>query len=161
MLKSLYRCVILRKLDNGIIVSVRKFNQKMDEKNHKRQQNNFNDGNNSLNRFRKWVQIALEPQQPGFAFSLLSYNILSQQLLETHSYLYRDHQSQALQWRGRFYNIIGEILCYQPDIFCCQVSCAIRTGRTSRKSIFVSFKHPGSSEDSLARHSNEIKIDEL
>jgi mRNA deadenylase 3'-5' endonuclease subunit Ccr4 len=70
---------------------------------------------------REWVTVAREPNKKGLAFTVLNYNILSQQLLESHSYLYQNCGSQALRWNQRFHNLVGEILHNNPDILCCQV----------------------------------------
>lgn len=127
MLKSLKRYAVLNKVDNGIIVCMRQFNRKMQDQNsyqsNQHPDPNFNANDNRLGKFRKWVTVS-EPQQPGFAFSVLNYNILSQELLETHRQLYDDHEKQALRWNQRFYNLVGEILCNNPDILCCQVRLA-------------------------------------
>jgi mRNA deadenylase 3'-5' endonuclease subunit Ccr4 len=129
MLKSLNRCTILTKIDNGIIVCVREIHDRKKTKmnNHQDQGQNLkyfaaNESAN-INNFRKWVQVSQEPKKPGFALSLLNYNILAQNLLETHSYLYHDHYDRsALRWNQRFYSLVGEILFNKPDILCCQVS---------------------------------------
>lgn len=70
---------------------------------------------------REWVTVSNEPKNKGFAFTVLNYNILSQQLLDSHLQLYHDHSSQALRWSQRFHNLVGEILYDNPDILCCQV----------------------------------------
>lgn len=78
---------------------------------------------NNINDFRRWVPVDRNLKKPGLEFSVLSYNILSQRLLEQHSYLY-DHQYQdkeQLLWNRRFFNLVGEILYNKPDILCCQV----------------------------------------
>lgn len=126
MLKSLNRCAILNKGDNGIIVSLRQFYRKMQDQG-KYEQNSFdqkffNDSRSNINEFRKWITVTPEPKKPGFAFSVLNYNILSQQLLEMHNYLYQDHANHALRWNQRFCNLVGEIMHNNPDILCCQVS---------------------------------------
>jgi hypothetical protein len=123
MLKSLQRYAVTYKVENGIICCLRQFSQKMQDKgNYQNNQKYFN-GERSQNReFRKWVPVSPEPSKSGLAFSVLNYNILSQQLLEMHSYLY--HSKQDLRWNQRFYNIVGEIFHNNPDIMCCQVRVA-------------------------------------
>lgn len=127
MLKSLQRYANLNKVDNGIIVCMRQFNRKMQDQYYQKQKHpkqNFNDNDNrKLGNFRKWIPVS-EPKQPGLFFSVLNYNLLSQELLDTHSYLYRDHTQQSLRWNQRFYNLVGEILYNNPDILCCQVRVA-------------------------------------
>jgi len=53
-------------------------------------------------------------------FTLLSYNVLAQNLLETHPYLYRDCAVEALEWSYRWQGIQREIMDMQPDIVCLQ-----------------------------------------
>lgn len=131
MLKSLSHRTILSTFENGIILNLRQFNRrKMQDRG--RYQNNdqiyFNNKRENVNEFRKWVTVTPEPKKPGQAFSVLNYNILSQQLLEMHSYLYNNHSNHNLQWNQRFHNLVGEILHNQPDILCCQVNihCTIK-----------------------------------
>lgn len=125
MLKSLYRCAILNKVDNGIILRIstkmqdQKYQKYFNDSQNNRGKVDNNEGRNILK--REWINVAKEPTKPGFAFTVLNYNILSQQLLEMHSYLYQDHSSQALRWNQRFHNLVGEILYDNPDILCCQV----------------------------------------
>ena len=46
---------------------------------------------NALRNCRKWISIQNEASdKPGQIFTILNYNILSQKLLELHSYLYAD-----------------------------------------------------------------------
>lgn len=53
-------------------------------------------------------------------FILMSYNILAQSLLEKHSYLYRAHDPQYLDWPHRFECLTKEILALRPAILCLQ-----------------------------------------
>lgn len=167
MLKSLNRRVILNKVENGIIASLRQFYRKMQDQGNFEQnnyeQNHFNDNRSNINEFRKWITVAQEPKKPGYAFSVLNYNILSQQLLETHSYLYQDHAKNALRWNQRFYNLVGEIMHNSPDILCCQVN-ALKINNLSMsltKYFFVSFDFSGSAKISFDRYTSSIKIIEL
>jgi hypothetical protein len=47
----------------------------------------------TLHKFRKWIKINNQAtsDKPGQTFTILNYNILSQKLLEQHSYLYHRH----------------------------------------------------------------------
>lgn len=45
----------------------------------------------TLHKFRKWIKIPAASDKPGQTFTILNYNILSQKLLEQHSYLYHRH----------------------------------------------------------------------
>lgn len=123
MLKSLYRCATLNKVENGIILS---FSRKMQDQKYQKYYNESQSYRRKVDNHdnvlkREWVTVAREPKQKGLAFTVLNYNILSQSLLETHSYLYHNRGSQALKWNHRFHNLVGEILHNNPDILCCQV----------------------------------------
>lgn len=65
-----------------------------------------------------WDQYVKSPQ--GIPFTLLSYNILAQNLLEAHPYLYRQHDSRALPWNYRNNRLVQEILSINPQILCLQ-----------------------------------------
>jgi len=54
-----------------------------------------------------------------FEFSVISYNILSQLLLENNSYLYRSIDNEYLK-SNRCRVLIKEIESYDPDIVCMQ-----------------------------------------
>lgn len=136
MLKSVFR--YKSKVNNGIIFSsVKSISTKNSEMEQNKQNQNYlkdtsknqkyqdrdekDETNQNLLR-REWTRVNKQPTNQGLNFSLLSYNILSQKLLEFHSYLYRDHQNFALRWNRRFYNLIGEVFRLQPDICFLQVS---------------------------------------
>ncbi|XP_011505786.1 PREDICTED: protein angel [Ceratosolen solmsi marchali] len=73
---------------------------------------------------RKWSkvgkeQITINPNEL-FVFKLLSFNILAQDLLETHAYLYRYHNKQALSWQKRKRLLVQEILESQAHVVCLQ-----------------------------------------
>ncbi|XP_067848187.1 protein angel homolog 1-like [Heptranchias perlo] len=55
-----------------------------------------------------------------FEFTIMSYNILSQDLLETNTDLYSHCQPEFLKWEFRFQNILQEIESWDPDILCLQ-----------------------------------------
>lgn len=55
-----------------------------------------------------------------FRFTLVSYNILSQALLNDHHYLYSACNPSDLEWPRRGHNIIKELLNNQADIICLQ-----------------------------------------
>lgn len=63
-------------------------------------------------------QLLKTPSQPN-EVKIMSYNILSQTLLERHAYLYQNSQKH-LEWVVRFKKIINEILDYNCDIVCLQ-----------------------------------------
>lgn len=55
-----------------------------------------------------------------FDFSVMSYNILSQDLLEDNSHLYRHCRQPVLHWSFRFPNILKEIKHFDADVLCLQ-----------------------------------------
>ncbi|XP_056125338.1 protein angel homolog 2 [Rhinichthys klamathensis goyatoka] len=59
-------------------------------------------------------------QKGPFDFSVMSYNILSQDLLCDNTYLYRHCDPPVLDWRHRFSNIIKELEQHSADIMCLQ-----------------------------------------
>ncbi|XP_017556538.2 protein angel homolog 2 isoform X1 [Pygocentrus nattereri] len=79
---------------------------------------------------RQWEDISVlydcEPQTDGslrektFDFSVMSYNILSQELLLSNAYLYKHCNPHILEWRHRFTNIIKELEQHSADIMCLQ-----------------------------------------
>ncbi|XP_036437089.1 protein angel homolog 2 [Colossoma macropomum] len=79
---------------------------------------------------RHWEDLSVfydcEPQSDGslcektFDFSVMSYNILSQELLLSNAYLYKHCNPRILEWRHRFTNIIKELEQYSADIMCLQ-----------------------------------------
>lgn len=55
-----------------------------------------------------------------FDFSVMSYNILSQELLQDNAYLYRHCNPSVLTWSHRLPNLLAEIQQYDADILCLQ-----------------------------------------
>lgn len=76
--------------------------------------------------FRQWEntkeheQYVVNHNGEGTTFTLLSYNILAQNLLESHLYLYDRHDRKALAWTSRFQHLVAEILSLKPEILCVQ-----------------------------------------
>ncbi|MEQ2302651.1 hypothetical protein AMECASPLE_008854, partial [Ameca splendens] len=68
---------------------------------------------------RHWETCSTEPQPPGdstvFDFSVMSYNILSQELLQDNAYLYRHCDPDVLPWQYRLPNLLAEIQQHDPD----------------------------------------------
>ncbi|XP_016533354.1 protein angel homolog 2 isoform X1 [Poecilia formosa] len=77
---------------------------------------------NALQRY--WETCSTEPQPPGgsrvFDFSVMSYNILSQDLLQDNAYLYRHCDPAVLSWPYRLPNLLAEIQQHDADILCLQ-----------------------------------------
>lgn len=55
-----------------------------------------------------------------FKFTLVSYNILSQTILNDHGYLYTSCNPRDLEWPRRGHRIVSELLKNQADIICLQ-----------------------------------------
>ncbi|XP_014211610.1 protein angel isoform X2 [Copidosoma floridanum] len=95
---------------------------------------NHNDGSrNSMTRkrsldkskykgIRGWKRIEETTcnSEESFTLKLLSYNILAQDLLETHYHLYKYHNEEDLPWETRKPLILKEIMESKADIICLQ-----------------------------------------
>ncbi|XP_049724316.1 protein angel homolog 2 isoform X4 [Elephas maximus indicus] len=68
----------------------------------------------------KNVDPKCEDSENNFDFSVVSYNILSQDLLEDNSHLYRHCRRPLLHWSFRFPNILREIKHFDADVLCLQ-----------------------------------------
>lgn len=66
------------------------------------------------------VDPTCEDSDNKFDFSVMSYNILSQDLLEDNSHLYRHCRRPVLHWSFRFPNILKEIKHFDADVLCLQ-----------------------------------------
>ncbi|XP_076404317.1 protein angel homolog 2 isoform X2 [Peromyscus maniculatus bairdii] len=66
------------------------------------------------------VDSTCEDNEEKFDFSVMSYNILSQDLLEDNSHLYRHCRRPVLHWSFRFPNILKEIKHFDADVLCLQ-----------------------------------------
>lgn len=64
----------------------------------------------------KNVDSICEDSENKFDFSVMSYNILSQNLLEDNSHLYRHCRRPILHWSFRFPNILKEIKNFDADV---------------------------------------------
>ncbi|XP_034941904.1 protein angel isoform X2 [Chelonus insularis] len=71
---------------------------------------------------RPWITLnnGTVNKDTDFILRILSYNILAQNLLETHSYLYRYHHPGALDWNIRKPLIQKEILEAEANVICIQ-----------------------------------------
>ncbi|XP_067097164.1 protein angel homolog 2 isoform X1 [Osmerus mordax] len=76
--------------------------------------------------YRGWEEFSsfYEPQQSSnqqrCEFSVLTYNILSQDLLQDNAYLYRHCTDSVLSWAFRLPNLLRELQLYDADILCLQ-----------------------------------------
>lgn len=71
---------------------------------------------------RKWRSVPCYVQRcsDDFQFTLMSYNILAQDLLEMHENLYNRHEAVSLSWSHRYDRLMAEINLVRPDILCLQ-----------------------------------------
>nr|CAI5821671.1 unnamed protein product [Callosobruchus analis] len=70
---------------------------------------------------RRWEKLIEKPdRKPGFIFTLMSYNVLAQDLLQWHPHLYKHHDPRYLTWEKRWTNLLTEIQEFDPDILCLQ-----------------------------------------
>ncbi|XP_062617567.1 protein angel homolog 2-like isoform X2 [Saccostrea cucullata] len=61
-----------------------------------------------------------EKGHKGLPFSLMTYNVLAQDLLYDNQYLYRNHPEQVLDWGYRKQKLLQEFNEHQPDVLCLQ-----------------------------------------
>uniref|UniRef100_A0A182QN36 Endonuclease/exonuclease/phosphatase domain-containing protein n=1 Tax=Anopheles farauti TaxID=69004 RepID=A0A182QN36_9DIPT len=61
-----------------------------------------------------------ETDRDRYEFTLMCYNILAQDLLESHGSLYADHDPRSLTWNHRYERLKAEINLVQPDVLCVQ-----------------------------------------
>ncbi|XP_019757456.1 protein angel homolog 2 isoform X1 [Dendroctonus ponderosae] len=71
---------------------------------------------------RCWKQVKSDKTSAkhSFQFTLMSYNVLAQKLLDEHPYLYQTHNCKDLAWKIRWKNLFNEIKTMRPDILCLQ-----------------------------------------
>ncbi|XP_056332404.1 protein angel homolog 1 isoform X2 [Danio aesculapii] len=86
----------------------------------------FQDHDNIEVMWRVWEDLS-EPRSsdsadasPVFDFSIMSYNILAQDLLEANPHLYTHCAEDVLRWENRLQSILKELQIWQPDIVCLQ-----------------------------------------
>ena len=79
----------------------------------------FDSRSHNLQPFRRWIDMKSQ-DVGGQEFKILSYNILAQDLLDIHRYLYDNHDPTGLNWVHRYELIVHEILDIKPDILCLQ-----------------------------------------
>jgi hypothetical protein len=139
MLKTLIRVTVTNKFKNATYCCLRHFYQKVEMQNNSANQflkspaTTEDNNRDALSNIRKWIPVD-QSRKVGFIFTVLNYNILSQQLLECHNYLYANNDHSSLKWNNRLYNIVGEIFKVNPSILCCQVS---ETGKSLRHFHFL------------------------
>ncbi|XP_021101678.1 protein angel homolog 1 isoform X8 [Heterocephalus glaber] len=78
--------------------------------------------------WREWEDFSTQPgaqgleagDGPQFQFTLMSYNILAQDLMQQSSELYLHCHPDILSWNYRFANLMQEFQHWDPDILCLQ-----------------------------------------
>ncbi|XP_034141490.1 protein angel [Drosophila guanche] len=116
-------------------------------------------------RNRQWSRVKADGQGGGHrfnkdsSFKILSYNILAQDLLIEHFYLYGENATNCLNWRRRLQNIQREILTLDPDILCLQemqydhihdLMHGLRLGNQHRRLEYIYKKKTGHRTDGCA-----------
>uniref|UniRef100_T1J976 Endonuclease/exonuclease/phosphatase domain-containing protein n=1 Tax=Strigamia maritima TaxID=126957 RepID=T1J976_STRMM len=75
----------------------------------------------SLNYLRRWEPVVMDPlSYDGQEFTIMSYNVLAQQLLELNSRLYVHCNQQILSWDYRKQRLLTELQNSDADILCLQ-----------------------------------------
>ncbi|XP_049825820.1 protein angel homolog 2 isoform X2 [Aethina tumida] len=76
----------------------------------------------SILSLRQWESRTgnMTSNKPGFQFTLMSYNVLAQDLILNHAYLYNNHDQKSLPWETRWNKLMNEIKTIDPDILCLQ-----------------------------------------
>lgn len=70
---------------------------------------------------RKWQILEnYNKDLNGCVFTLMSYNLLAQDLLDLHRYLYFNHDPNALHWPQRYKLLLRDIIQNRPQILCLQ-----------------------------------------
>lgn len=59
-------------------------------------------------------------QQQGLEFTVMSYNVLAQNLLRDNMYLYTDCDYDVLEWKYRKEQLLAELKHHKPDVICLQ-----------------------------------------
>lgn len=70
-------------------------------------------------RLRWWENMEMPDeikQAEGTCFTVMSYNVLAQDYVVQHPYLYRGHNPQALEWEVRWSNLMQEIAKHDADV---------------------------------------------
>lgn len=73
-----------------------------------------------MRRLRQWEMVTNTKFASGQEFTLMSYNILAQRLLESNSELYKHCDQEVLNWNYRCDHIVQELIEADPDIVCLQ-----------------------------------------
>lgn len=60
------------------------------------------------------------PSSSNCTFKIMSYNVLAQELLERHAYLYQYHNRNAIEWQQRWFTLLNELKQLNADILCLQ-----------------------------------------
>ncbi len=69
---------------------------------------------------KEFQQRKIRQPSHSLKFTVLSYNVLAQHLLEEHTYLYRKAEPEALDWEKRSERILREVKDTKADILCLQ-----------------------------------------
>ncbi|XP_072946651.1 protein angel homolog 2-like [Epargyreus clarus] len=84
---------------------------------------NINLDINPIDSNRSWQYNTCENQagsEKTMSFKIMSYNVLSQMILDSNMITYTSCRQENLVWEVRWQRIFNEVLCVNPDIFCLQ-----------------------------------------
>jgi len=91
----------------------------------------------------------------GVLLKVMTYNVLAQTQLETHSHIYKDHDNEALEWENRWPLIYNKFKDEDPHILCLQEVDPIHVSSHFAKLFELGYswvfkKSSGSHEDGVA-----------
>lgn len=69
---------------------------------------------------RRWESPDIVLDVVGMECTVMSYNVLAQDLIEKHPYLYKKHEENSLRWELRFQRLMKNISDVHPTILCLQ-----------------------------------------
>ncbi|XP_066600488.1 uncharacterized protein [Prorops nasuta] len=108
-------------ITNSLDINLSRNNQKECSNSY---ENRYMSNKQKYKAMRKWKKIGEEKsvidKEDTFILRVLSYNILAQNLLDSHRYLYKDHDRRALPWEIRKPLLLQEILEAQANVICLQ-----------------------------------------
>lgn len=122
--QSRQACGTTSKLDNNTTSPIKR--QKPDEE-EEENQNERESSVDDMESLRQWEWTRFGSQHvfgrsrcPGVDFTVMSYNVLSQNLLLDNMYLYYYSEEKYLEWDHRKRELLREITEQMPDILCLQ-----------------------------------------
>uniref|UniRef100_A0A182SWZ4 Endo/exonuclease/phosphatase domain-containing protein n=1 Tax=Anopheles maculatus TaxID=74869 RepID=A0A182SWZ4_9DIPT len=106
---------------NGSNQFTRCLNQNVTFDTHRRWEPVPEKGSSKTSKSSKSAKPVTDPcARDRIEFTLMNYNILAQDLLDSHAQLYSEHDPEALPWKKRSKRLTAEIANIDPDILCVQ-----------------------------------------